>query len=78
MRNTAPDAVNKIQLTNEIESLTAIHPLVAYEYTGKSYGVGGKYGLLLANIEFGLENKDTADKMRPYLKELAKELKNKA
>lgn len=55
-----------------------IHPLVAYEYTGKRYDVGDKYGLLIANIEFGLENKDTADKMRPYLKELAKELKNKA
>ena len=51
---------------------------MAYEYTGKRYDVGDKYGLLIANIEFGLENKDTADKMRPYLKELAKELKNKS
>ena len=78
LRNQAPDAGNEIQLTDAIESLNAIHPLVAYEYTGKRYDVGDKYGLLIANIEFGLENKDTADKMRPYLKELAKELKNKS
>ena len=78
LRNQAPHAGNEIQLTDAIESLNAIHPLVAYEYTGKRYDVGDKYGLLIANIEFGLENKDTADKMRPYLKELAKELKNKS
>lgn len=75
LRNQAPDAGNEIQLTDAIETLNQIHPLVAYEYTGKRYDVGDKYGLLIANIEFGLEHKETKDNMREYIIALGKELK---
>jgi len=75
LRNQEPDAGNEVQLTDAIESLNELHPLVAYEYTGKRYDVGDKYGLLIANIEFGLENKDTKDHMHDYIIALGKELK---
>ena len=62
-------------MTDAIEALNQIHPLTAFEYTGKRYDVGDKYGLLIANIEFGLKKPETAKKMHDYIIALSKELK---
>lgn len=75
LRNQEPDAGNEIQLTDALETLNKTNQLVAYEYTGKRYDVGDKYGMLLANIEYGLHHDETKDKMVKYIKELANQLK---
>lgn len=75
LRNQEPDAGNEVQLTDALETLNQIAPLVAYEYTGKRYDVGDKYGMLLANIEFGLKHSDTSGKMKEYILKLAQNLK---
>ena len=77
LRAQAPDAGNEVQLTDALETLNQTSPLVAYEYTGKRYDVGDKYGMLVANIEFGLEHKETAEKMNHFIIELANKLKEK-
>lgn len=77
LREQAPDAGDEVQLTHALETLNQISPLIAYEYTGKRFDVGDKYGMLIANIEFGLEHKDTADKMKVLIKEWATKLKEK-
>lgn len=75
LRQQAPDAGNEVQLTDALESLNQIKPLLAYEYTGKRYDVGDKYGMLLANIEVGLEHPDTSEKMTDFVIALSKQLK---
>lgn len=75
LRKQAPDAGNEIQLTDALETLNETSSVLAYEYTGKRYDVGDKYGMLIANIEIGLEHEDTAAKMKEYIKELGRELK---
>ena len=75
LRSQKPDSGNEVQLTDAIEALNQIHPLTAFEYTGKRYDVGDKYGLLIANIEFGLKKPETAKKMHDYIIALSKELK---
>lgn len=75
LRQQTPDAGNEVQLTDALETINQTSPILAYEYIGKRYDVGDKYGMLLANIEFGLEHKEIAGKMREYLKDLAKELR---
>lgn len=75
LREVEPDAGNEIQLTDALEKLNQRGPLLAYEYTGKRYDVGDKYGMLLANIEIGLNHEDTADKMKEYIKTIGKELR---
>lgn len=77
LRRQEPDAGNEVQLTDALETLNQTAPLIAYEYTGKRYDVGDKYGMLVANIEFGLEHRETAEKMNHFIIELAKKLKEK-
>ena len=76
LKNQNPDDGNEVQLTDALETLNQITPLIAYEYTGKRYDVGDKYGMLIANIEFGLEHKDTSVKMKKYMSDLAKKFKD--
>lgn len=75
LRNQAPDAGNEIQLTDALETLNQTSPLIAYEYTGKRYDVGDKYGMLIANIEFGMNHAETSEKMKQYIKDLSNKLK---
>ena len=44
--------------------------VVAYEFQGKRYDIGNKFGLLKANIEFGLKNDETKKELKEYLKSL--------
>ena len=67
----------ELQLTDAIEALNSEQEVLAYEYKGKRYDAGDKYGLLLANIELGLKHKETAQPLAAYLKELSKQLKRK-
>ena len=65
----------ELQLTDAIEALNSEQEVLAYEYLGKRYDAGDKYGLLLANIELGLKHKETAKPLTEYLKELSEQLK---
>jgi len=65
----------ELQLTDAIEALNSEQEVLAYEYQGKRYDAGDKYGLLLANIELGLKHKETAKPLAEYLKKLSKQLK---
>lgn len=65
----------ELQLTDAIEALNREQDVLAYEYQGKRYDVGDKYGLLIANIELGMKHKETAQPLVEYLKELSKQLK---
>ncbi len=44
--------------------------VLAYNFIGKRYDIGSKFGLLRANIEFGLRNEETKEEVKEYLKKL--------
>ena len=44
--------------------------VLAYNFSGKRYDIGSKFGLLKANIEFGLRNEETKEAIKEYLKNL--------
>ena len=44
--------------------------VLAYNFIGKRYDIGSKFGLLKANIEFGLRNEETKKDIKEYLKNL--------
>ncbi|MDR3216402.1 MAG: UTP--glucose-1-phosphate uridylyltransferase [Clostridiaceae bacterium] len=59
----------EIYLTDAL-ALQAKHSGVfAYEFEGKRYDIGNKLGYIIANIEFGLKNPETAEGLKAYLKE---------
>ncbi len=69
------EAKPDLHLTDAIEALNSEQEVLAYEYKGKRYDAGDKYGLLLANIELGLKHKETAKPLAEYIKELSKQLR---
>ena len=72
LEKTEPGKGGEIQLTDAIVSMMRDgEKVVAYNFNGKRYDIGNKFGLLKANIEFGLRNEETRDELQEYLKELS-------
>lgn len=73
---TTPKAKNgEVYLTDAIATLAFTDGVFAYDFEGRRYDVGDKVGYIQANIEYGLRNVDTADKLKAYLIGLVDELK---
>ena len=71
LENTKPGKGGEIQLTDAIVSMMKDgEKVVAYNFDGKRYDIGNKFGLLKANIEFGLRNEETKDELLEYLKNM--------
>jgi UTP--glucose-1-phosphate uridylyltransferase len=63
-------AGGEIQLTDAIQKLNQIQRVFAYDFEGKRYDVGEKFGFVKTTIEFALQHEDLHDEMLNYLKNL--------
>ncbi|MEG1010067.1 MAG: UTP--glucose-1-phosphate uridylyltransferase GalU [Clostridia bacterium] len=71
LENTEPGKGGEIQLTDGILAMIKDNKKVlAYDFEGLRYDIGSKYGLLKANIEFGLRNPETSNDLKDYLKKI--------
>ena len=48
--------------------------LYAYNFEGLRYDTGDKFGMFVANVEFGLRHEELKDRVREYLKDLIEKL----
>ena len=65
-----PGAGGEIQLTDGIAALLAHERVLAYEFTGKRYDCGSKFGYLQATVEYALAHPELSKKFHAYLKNL--------
>ena len=63
-------AGGEIQLSDAIGALLKHETILAYEFTGKRYDCGSKFGYLQATVEYALEHPDLKNKFRSYIKDL--------
>ncbi|TWD92383.1 UDP-glucose pyrophosphorylase [Neobacillus bataviensis] len=63
-------AGGEIQLTDAIQKLNQIQRVFAYDFEGKRYDVGEKFGFVKTTVEFALQHEDLHDDMIDYLKNL--------
>jgi UTP--glucose-1-phosphate uridylyltransferase len=63
-----PGSGNEIQLTDAIEKLNETETVLAYNFQGKRYDVGDKFGFVKATIDFSLERPDLSDSVEEYLR----------
>ena len=70
MENQKPGKNNEIQLTDALKTLCESQAMYAFEFEGKRYDVGEKFGFLQATVEFALKNNELKDEFLDYLKEL--------
>ncbi|MCM3693169.1 UTP--glucose-1-phosphate uridylyltransferase GalU [Neobacillus niacini] len=63
-------AGGEIQLTDAIQKLNQIQRVFAYDFEGRRYDVGEKFGFVKTTIEFAIQHEDLHDDMLEYLKNL--------
>ena len=75
LKNTKPGKGGEIQLTDAILAMKNDGgKLYAYNFDGLRYDTGDKFGMFVANVEFGLRHEELKDRVREYLKDLIEKL----
>lgn len=75
LKNTKPGKAGEIQLTDAILAMKNDgEKLYAYNFDGLRYDTGDKFGMFVANVEFGLRHEELKDRVREYLKDLIEKL----
>ena len=70
-------AGGEIQLTDAIKRLLDRQAVYAYDFEGKRYDVGDKFGFIKATIDFSLDRKDLHDQVNEYIHTLVEKEKAK-
>jgi UTP--glucose-1-phosphate uridylyltransferase len=71
LEQTTPGAGGEIQLTDGIKALLNEEKVYGYNFEGKRFDAGDKFGMLQATVEFALKRPEFSEKFRAYLKGLA-------
>lgn len=66
-------AGGEIQLTDAIQKLNQIQRVFAYDFEGKRYDVGEKFGFVKTTIEFALQQEDIKHDLLTFLEKLVKQ-----
>lgn len=75
LKNTKPGKGGEIQLTDAILAMKNNgEKLYAYSFDGLRYDTGDKFGMFVANVEFGLRHEELKDRVKEYLKGLIEKL----
>ncbi len=69
IETTGRGAGGEIQLTDAIAALLNDQQVLSYEFEGKRYDCGSKFGFLLANVEYGLLHEEIKAEFAEYLKQ---------
>jgi len=70
LEKTKPGAGGEIQLTDGILALLKKEKVYGYNFKGKRFDAGDKFGMLQATVEFALKRPEFGEKFREYLKGL--------
>lgn len=74
IRTTPVHSNGEIYLTDAMNLQIKTTGVYAYEFEGRRYDTGDKFGFLEANIEYALRDEELSLKLKSYIKELAKKL----
>ncbi|WP_077600821.1 UTP--glucose-1-phosphate uridylyltransferase GalU [Oceanobacillus sojae] len=68
LETLAPGKDNEIQLTDALKQLNQKQEVVAYNFEGRRYDVGNKFGFIEATIDFALDRPDLKTSVLEYMK----------
>lgn len=70
LEEVPPGKNGEIQLTDAMARMMKVEGFIGYEFTGKRYDAGDKFGFLQANIAYGLKRRDIAPRLKAYMREI--------
>ena len=74
LENTPKGKGNELQLTDAMKTLAQTEGVIAVEFNGTVHDMGNKFGILKANIDYGLKHPEVSNQLKDYIKNIAKEL----
>ena len=74
LETVKPGVGGEIQLTDAMKVLARTVGMTAVDFTGVRYDMGNKLGILKAQVEVGVQNKELGEAFKAYLKEFVKTL----
>lgn len=73
LENQAPGKGGEIQLTDALKTLGNQEAIYAYNFEGRRYDVGDKFGFLEATIDFALKRDNLRDDLMNYMRKIVNE-----
>lgn len=70
LEDASNEVTGEIRLIDGLIRLREEQEMYGLELEGKRYDTGNKFGLIKANIDFALKNKDIAPELKNYLKQI--------
>ncbi|MAW35134.1 MAG: UTP--glucose-1-phosphate uridylyltransferase [Gammaproteobacteria bacterium] len=70
LETTSKGAGDEIQLTDAIASQIKQEKVYAYEFEGKRFDCGNKFGFMKATIEYGLNHEEISLELKEYIKNI--------
>jgi UTP--glucose-1-phosphate uridylyltransferase len=70
LEKQAPGKGGEIQLTDAMAKLMQKEGFVGYQFEGKRYDAGDKFGFIQANIAYGMKNPEIAPRLMEYMRSL--------
>ena len=70
LETTSKGAGDEIQLTDAIASQIKLEKVYAYEFEGKRFDCGNKFGFMKATIEYGLNHEEISLELKEYIKNI--------
>ncbi|MCO5142440.1 MAG: UTP--glucose-1-phosphate uridylyltransferase [Oligoflexia bacterium] len=70
LKDAQPGLKGEIQLTDSLNVLAKNREMYAYEFEGRRFDAGDKFGYLEANLHYGLQRKEMAEKIKSLLASL--------
>lgn len=74
LEQTKPGAGGEIQLTDAMAVMARNGKMNGVDFTGKRYDMGNKLGVLMANVEQGINHPEIGEDFKAYLKEFVKNI----
>lgn len=74
LEQTSPGKGGEIQITDAMRLMVKKRMMYGLKLNGRRCDIGNKEGFVRTNLEFALKDKDMAEPMRRYIRELAKSM----
>ena len=72
IENTPPGKNNEYQLTDTLNAMCLKQGVMIYDFEGRRYDMGDKFGAVTAIIEYALRSGEYGGRLKDYLNELVK------
>lgn len=74
IRKTPTGVGGELQLTDSLNRLAQMGKVNAFDFVGKRYDMGDKFGSVCASLDYGIKDPSYGERLKQYIKEFAKTL----